>query len=71
MIVHPATTTHRQMTEEERIAAGVTWDHIRLSVGIEHIEDIKADIQQALEEVGKHVRLDGCDAKDRVQGELF
>jgi O-acetylhomoserine (thiol)-lyase len=46
---HPASTTHRQMSPEERRAAGVTSDMIRLSVGIEHFEDIIADLHQALE----------------------
>ena len=45
---HPATTTHRQLNEEELAKAGVSEDMIRLSIGIEHIEDIKADLAQAL-----------------------
>jgi O-acetylhomoserine (thiol)-lyase len=45
---HPASTTHRQMSSEERRAAGVTSDMIRLSIGIEHVEDIIADLDQAL-----------------------
>lgn len=45
---HPASTTHRQLTETEQKAAGVTPDMIRLSVGIEHIDDILADLDQAL-----------------------
>ena len=45
---HPATTTHRQLNEEELAKAGVSEDMIRLSIGIEHIEDIKADLEQAL-----------------------
>jgi O-acetylhomoserine (thiol)-lyase len=45
---HPASTTHRQMTGEEQQAAGVTPEMIRLSVGIEHIDDIIADLDQAL-----------------------
>jgi O-acetylhomoserine (thiol)-lyase len=45
---HPASTTHRQMSAEERRAAGVTPEMIRLSVGIEHIDDIIADLDQAL-----------------------
>lgn len=47
-VLHPASTTHRQLSEEQQIASGVTPDLIRLSVGIEHIEDIKADVDQAL-----------------------
>ncbi|EGQ8094592.1 aminotransferase class V-fold PLP-dependent enzyme [Vibrio cholerae] len=45
---HPASTTHRQMSEEEQIKAGVKPEMIRLSVGIEHIDDIMADLEQAL-----------------------
>ncbi len=45
---HPATTTHRQLNEQELEQAGVSEDMIRLSIGIEHIEDIKADLAQAL-----------------------
>ena len=45
---HPASTTHRQLTEAELAAAGVTADMIRLCVGIEHIDDIIADLEQAL-----------------------
>lgn len=47
-VLHPASTTHRQLTEAQQIASGVSPDLIRLSVGIEHIEDILADIDQAL-----------------------
>ncbi len=49
---HPASTTHRQMTEEEQAKSGVTPDMIRLCVGIEHIDDIKADLDQALKAAG-------------------
>ncbi len=45
---HPATTTHRQLSKEEQAAAGVTEDLVRLSIGIEHIDDILEDIEQAL-----------------------
>ncbi len=48
LVIHPASTTHQQLTEEEQRSAGVTPDHVRVSLGIEHIEDIKADFQQAL-----------------------
>jgi O-acetylhomoserine (thiol)-lyase len=47
-VIHPASTTHQQLTEEEQLATGVTADYIRFSVGIEDIEDIKADVDQAL-----------------------
>ena len=46
--IHPATTTHSQLTPEEQLASGVTDDFVRLSVGIETIDDIIADIDQAL-----------------------
>jgi O-acetylhomoserine (thiol)-lyase len=48
LVIHPASTTHQQLTPEEQVATGVTDDFIRLSVGLENIEDIKADIDQAL-----------------------
>ncbi|MEX1176830.1 MAG: PLP-dependent transferase, partial [Nitriliruptor sp.] len=49
LVNHPASTTHRQLTEEELATAGVEPDAIRLNIGIEHIDDIIADIDQALE----------------------
>jgi len=48
LAIHPATTTHQQLSEEERLATGVTPDFIRLSIGLEHIDDVIADIEQAL-----------------------
>ncbi|MCF7886835.1 MAG: PLP-dependent transferase, partial [Candidatus Omnitrophica bacterium] len=48
LAIHPATTTHQQLSAEEQKATGVTEDYIRLSVGIENVEDIIADIDQAL-----------------------
>lgn len=51
LIIHPASTTHQQLSETEQLAAGVLPDQLRLSVGIEHIDDIKADLQQAFEKV--------------------
>jgi O-acetylhomoserine (thiol)-lyase len=45
---HPATTTHRQLNDEELALAGVSPDMVRLSIGIEHIDDIIADVEQAL-----------------------
>ncbi|MEN8614850.1 O-acetylhomoserine aminocarboxypropyltransferase/cysteine synthase family protein [Dehalogenimonas sp. THU2] len=50
LVIHPASTTHQQLTPEEQAATGVSQDYIRLSVGIEHIDDIIADIDQALKE---------------------
>jgi O-acetylhomoserine (thiol)-lyase len=48
LAIHPATTTHQQLSAQEQLATGVTPDFIRLSIGIEHIDDILADIEQAL-----------------------
>ena len=48
LVIHPASTTHQQLKDEEKLASGVTDDLIRVSVGLENIEDIKADIAQAL-----------------------
>ena len=49
LAIHPATTTHSQLSEEAQRAGGITPELVRLSVGIEHIDDIRADIDQALE----------------------
>jgi O-acetylhomoserine (thiol)-lyase len=51
LVIHPASTTHQQLTPEERLAAGVTDDFVRLSVGIEDVADIIADIDRGLEAV--------------------
>ena len=48
LVIHPASTTHQQLSPEEQVASGVTPDFIRLSVGIEDIDDILADLDQAL-----------------------
>ncbi len=48
LVIHPATTTHQQLTPEEQRATGVTDDYVRLSIGIEDVRDILADIDQAL-----------------------
>jgi len=48
-VLHPASTTHRQLTEEQQRASGVSPDMLRISVGIEHIDDLCADVAQALE----------------------
>jgi O-acetylhomoserine (thiol)-lyase len=52
LATHPASTTHRQLSPEELIKAGVPEDAVRLSVGIEHIDDLLADLEQALAAVG-------------------
>lgn len=51
LIIHPASTTHQQLTESERISAGVLPNQLRLSVGIEHVTDIKNDLQQAFDSI--------------------
>ncbi len=48
LAIHPATTTHQQLSPEQQSATGVTPDYVRLSVGLEHVDDILADIDQAL-----------------------
>ncbi len=51
LVIHPASTTHQQLTDSEQLSAGVRPELIRVSVGIEHIEDIQEDFRQALEAV--------------------
>ncbi len=51
LVIHPASTTHQQLSEEEQYSAGVTPTMVRVSVGIEHIDDIKADFEQALSQI--------------------
>lgn len=51
LIIQPAATTHQQLSDEEQAAAGVTPTLLRISVGLEHIQDIKADLQQAFEKI--------------------
>jgi len=53
LVIHPASTTHQQLTKQEQEATGVTEDYIRLSIGLEDIEDIKEDIDQALKQAVK------------------
>ena len=48
LVIHPASTTHRQMTGEQQVASGVTADMIRISVGLETLDDILWDLDQAL-----------------------
>ena len=48
LVIHPASTTHRQLSEEQQLAAGVTPDMVRISVGLETLDDILWDIDQAL-----------------------
>jgi len=55
LIIHPASTTHQQLNDEQQESTGVTKDLIRLSVGLEDIEDIKADLQQAFSKIGSKI----------------
>ena len=48
LIIHPASTTHQQLSEEEQVKSGISPSLLRLSLGIEHVDDIKADLEQAL-----------------------
>ena len=50
-VLHPASSTHRQLTDEQLVAGGVTPGLIRLSVGLEDVEDILEDIKQALDQI--------------------
>ena len=64
LVIHPASTTHEQLNAEEQLASGVTRDLIRVSVGIEHIDDIIEDFIQAFKKSaavspGKSVVLNG------------
>lgn len=51
LIIQPSATTHQQLSDDEQLAAGVSPNLLRLSLGIEHLEDIKADLQQALDQI--------------------
>ena len=54
LIIHPASTTHQQLSDQEQLSAGVTPTLLRLSAGIEHLDDIKADLEQAFAKVRGH-----------------
>jgi O-acetylhomoserine (thiol)-lyase len=51
LIIQPSATTHQQLSDAEQVTAGVLPNQLRISVGIEHIDDLKADLQQAFEKV--------------------
>ncbi len=51
LVIHPASTTHQQLSEEEKVSAGVSPTMVRVSVGLEHIDDIKNDFEQALSSI--------------------
>ncbi len=48
LIIHPASTTHQQLSAQDQVASGVTPELVRISVGIEHVDDIIADLDQAI-----------------------
>ena len=54
LVIHPASTTHQQLTTEEQASAGVTPELVRLSVGIEDVRDLIADLNQAIEAANGH-----------------
>jgi len=56
LAIHPATTTHSQLTAEEQLAAGVSDGYVRLSVGIEHIDDITSDIRRGLDAASRFAK---------------
>jgi O-acetylhomoserine (thiol)-lyase len=56
LIIHPASTTHQQLTEAQQLSSGVTQDLIRLSVGIEDVDDLKQDLEAAFKKVSVRVR---------------
>lgn len=58
LVIHPASTTHQQLNPEERLSTGVTDDYVRLSVGLEDVQDIWNDIEEALAVAKKEVRHD-------------
>ncbi len=51
LIIHPASTTHQQLSDEAQLAAGVYPNLLRVSLGIEHIDDIKSDLDEALKQL--------------------
>jgi O-acetylhomoserine (thiol)-lyase len=53
LAIHPASTTHQQLTPDEQLAAGVTPGYVRLSIGLEHPDDILEDLSQALDVAGR------------------
>ncbi|MGH9900862.1 MAG: homocysteine synthase [Pyrinomonadaceae bacterium] len=67
LVIHPASTTHQQLSEEEQRATGTTPELVRLSVGIEDVRDIIADIDQALRQRGRQVPEAGESSADEAQ----
>ncbi len=69
LIIHPASTTHQQLSEEDQLAGGVTPDLIRLSIGLENIEDILWDLDQALRQAAATVQVPVSRGDTSAQGE--
>jgi len=67
LIIQPAATTHQQLSEEAQKAAGVTPTLLRLSVGIEHIDDIKTDLQYAFEAIAKERKAERTTQQTQAQ----
>ena len=67
LIIHPGLTTHSQLEPEEQAATGVTEDLVRLSVGLEHVDDLIADLDQAL---ARRDRRPSADARARRRGRM-
>ena len=65
LVIHPASTTHEQLSPEERTASGVNDEMIRVSVGIEHIDDIIADFDQAIMAESKKIVFDDDERETR------
>jgi O-acetylhomoserine (thiol)-lyase len=65
LVIHPASTTHQQLSVEEQAATGVTPELVRLSVGIEDIRDILADLDQAIEAANGHTFAEPAATKRR------
>jgi O-acetylhomoserine (thiol)-lyase len=57
LVIHPSSTTHQQLSVEEQVSAGVSPDLVRVSVGTEHIDDIKADFDRALARATKPLEV--------------
>ena len=66
LVIHPASTTHQQLSEEEQLSAGVTPTMVRVSVGIEHIDDIKADFEQSLSQITYERRFIGFNNSQKL-----
>ena len=71
LVIHPASTTHQQLSDEEKQTCGISDDMVRLSVGIEDIDDILWDLDQALSVRGQGVMADGVSGNSPVNQSAF